>query len=476
VRARDRSLALAALCALFAAPRIGGVCTEFWLDEVWALDIVSRISSPLDVFTRVHFDTNHWLYSLWLYAVAPRDGFVLYRLPALVAGLAALPLGIAIARRDGDERAAGFALALLGGSFLLIEYSSEARGYALAVAFALGAFLAELRMRESLTPSGLLALNAGCVLGLLSHLTFLFPWAGLLAWSAARLDPRRTFACHALPLAVFAALYWLDIRHIQHGAGPEAGLWTVLGQLAALVLGFSQGALFGAIAAAVCTAVAAAGIFTLRADGSRIWVFFAVTLFAAPAVVVAVRAPDFPYWTERHFLVCVPFLLLLAASLLARASRRGRAGAALAAALLALYLAGNALHTADFLRLGRGHYAEAVAYMLERDPEPELTVGSDHDFRNSMLLAFHARALPAGRSLAYLAKDAWPADGPRWLIVHSLAQDYAPAPSYVWAGRVEYELARHFPYAGVSGWHWALYRRSAVAGGVSPGRGAPGTP
>lgn len=473
---RRAGFVFAALYALFALPRVAGLFTDFWLDEIWSLDIVGRIATPLDVFTRVHFDTNHWLYSLFLWCIGPRDGWITYRLPALAAGIATLPLAVAIARANG-ERAAAIALGLAGGSFLLIEYSSEARGYALAVFFALGAYHSLERGFTSREPVWRIAFNACAVLGLLSHLTFLFPYTGLLAWSAARALARpvrvraslvELAACHALPVAVFASLYGLDIRHIQHGAGPETGLATVLGNLAALTLGLPDAPVLRGIAAGLCAAVAAAGLWALRNDPSRSWVFYAVTLFVAPAAVVAARASDFPYWTERHFLVCVPFLLLLLASVLARLSRAGRIGAALASALLVLYLVGNAVRVADFLFLGRGHYRDAVEYMVAHDPNRVLTVGSDHDFRNSMLLGYYARFVPKDRELVYVAEGEWPPEGPRWLIMHSQDAGFEPAQSYVYAGRVEYTLAGLFPFSGVSGWHWFLYRRTDPPGDVTP--------
>lgn len=473
---RRAALGFAGLYAVFALPRVAGLFTDFWLDEIWALEIVGRIATPLDIFTRVHFDTNHWLYSLLLWGIGPRDGWIAYRLPALAAGIATLPLSVAIARAAG-VRAAGIALALVGGSFLLVEYASEARGYALAVCFALGAFHALGRRHESHQAKWLLAFNACAVLGLLSHLTFLFPYAGLVAWSLARALERpirvraalvEIAACHALPLALFALLYSLDIRHIQHGAGPETGLATVLGSLAALTLGLPDSVWARRAGLVLCAAVAGAGILGLRRDPSRSWVFHSVTLLLAPAAVVGARAADFPYWTERHFLVCVPFLLLLLGALLARLSRAGTGGALLACTLLALYLAGNAVRVVDFLRLGRGHYREAVAYMLAHDPERVLTVGSDHDFRNSMLLGYYARFVPGDRGLAYLSEREWPPQGPRWLITHSLDPRHEPPPSYIFAGRVEYRLAKHFPFSGVSGWHWCLYRRFDAGTSVTP--------
>ena len=140
---------------------------------------------------------------------------------------------------------------------------------------------------------------------------------------------------------------------------------------------------------------------------------------------------------------------------------------ALAVSLLALYLAGNAIRTGDFLRLGRGHYREAVLYMLAHDSSRVVTVGSDYDFRNAMLLGYYARYVPKDRELVYVPEDAWPPEGPRWLITHSLDARHEPAASYVANGRVEYTLAKHFPFSGVSGWHWCLYRRHDAADDVT---------
>jgi hypothetical protein len=455
---------------------VAGLFTDFWLDEIWALDIVARIATPLDVFTRVHFDANHWLHSLYLWCLGPREGWIAYRLPALAAGIATLPLGVAIARRSGD-REAGLALLLLGGSYLLTVYASEARGYATAVCFALGAFHALGRALDARAPRWAVAFNACCVLGLLSHLTFLLPYAGLLAWSVARalrrpIRPRAALAdlagCHALTLAVFAALYVVDVRHMQIGGGPESPLATVVGNLAALTLGFPDALPLQRFAIGACAAVAVAGVIGLRSDPSRVWVFYSVTLLLAPAAVVAAKAADSPFWTERYFLVCVPFLLLLLAGVLARLSRNGGVGAALGAALLLLYLAGNGARTADFLRFGRGSYREAVAYMVAHDPSRTVTVGSDHDFRNSMLLGYYRRTVPTDRELVYLSQGAWPPEGPRWLIVRDDDARREPEASLVVAGRIEYGLARHFPFAGVSGWSFALYRRTAPGDAVTP--------
>ena len=459
---------LAGLCVLFVAARVWGLFTDFWLDEIWALDVVGRIASPLDVFTRVHFDTNHWLYSLLLFGIGPREGWIAYRLPALAAGVASLPLVFAIARREG-ELAGGIGLLLAGSSFLLIEYSSEARGYALAVFFALGAFHALRRFFESGRASWCVAFNVCCALGLLSHLTFLFPYAGFLAWSIAEgltrpFRPvaacRRIASCHAVPVLLYLALYLVDIRHIQHGGGPETSLAAVIGRLSALTLGLPDAPLLPQVAIALCAGIAAIGAWQLWKSGSREWVFYAVTLLVSPACIVMARAQDFPYWTERHFLVCVPFLLLLLTVVLARVADSGRVGRAAAFSLLALYLAGNSVRTLEFLRFGRGHYRDAVEYIFAHSSASDVSVGSDHDFRNGMLLTYYGRYAPPGRRLVYFSGDGWPREGPQWLIIHSTDESHVASPQHIVDGRIKYVLSKQFPFSGVSGWHWDLYLRA----------------
>jgi hypothetical protein len=40
-----------------------------WLDEPWSLANADAVRSPLEVFTSVHSDNNHYLYTLYLLAI-----------------------------------------------------------------------------------------------------------------------------------------------------------------------------------------------------------------------------------------------------------------------------------------------------------------------------------------------------------------------------------------------------------------------
>src|SRR3954452_10860912 len=109
--------------------RIWASLDDFWLDEIWSWVKAMQLKSPLEVFTRVHHDNNHHLNTLVLYAIGRDAPFYLYRLPAVLAGIGTVLLCGWVARPWGRP-AAVTAILLTGCSFLLIEYSSEARGYA----------------------------------------------------------------------------------------------------------------------------------------------------------------------------------------------------------------------------------------------------------------------------------------------------------------------------------------------------------
>src|SRR5258705_241700 len=107
---------------------------------------------------------------------------------------------------------------LFSFSFCLIFSSSEARGYALLILFSLlafhflGRFLAS--RRKHLVPLFWLS----CILGFLSHLTYVFVWVALFAWSVLSLSKKDSvpttaaglLQLHAVPGLLFLALYFVD--------------------------------------------------------------------------------------------------------------------------------------------------------------------------------------------------------------------------------------------------------------------------
>ena len=107
--------------------------------------------------------------------------------------------------------------------------SAEARGYALAVALALAAYLALRRYLETGSWTQLPLFWASVILGFLAHLTFLHVYLALGVWSVYHFARRRAspggevvqlLRCHAVPAAFFALLYLTDVRGMELGGGP----------------------------------------------------------------------------------------------------------------------------------------------------------------------------------------------------------------------------------------------------------------
>jgi hypothetical protein len=86
-----------------------------------------------------------------------------------------------------------------------------------------------------------------------------------------------------------------------------------------------------------------------------------------------------------------------------------------------------------------------------------ITVGSDNDFRNKMLLLFYSRFLEGGKKLRYIDQQFWESDPPDWLILHSLDETASPEPWVSAAGGRTYRLTRSEGFSGNSGMSWFLY-------------------
>jgi len=55
------------LLGLGFALRLPGMMHDLWLDEIWSITLIRKLSSPLGIFTEIRYDNNHWLNSLYLY-------------------------------------------------------------------------------------------------------------------------------------------------------------------------------------------------------------------------------------------------------------------------------------------------------------------------------------------------------------------------------------------------------------------------
>ena len=101
---------------------------------------------------------------------------------------------------------------------------------------------------------------------------------------------------------------------------------------------------------------------------------------------------------------------------------------------------------------------------IARQTEGEaISIGSDHDFRNKMIVDYYSRYLPPGKKVAYVpGTGTRPEAAPEWLIVHRLGADppSPPAPRFLLPNGSGYVFKEVFPSSTPSGFWWFLYRKS----------------
>lgn len=465
----DRQARLAALTAALlllasAAIRYLAGCDGLWLDEIWTLLLAQTVGSPVEILTGLHHENNHYLNTLCVWWLGPQTNWIVYRLPAMLAGAVAVGVAGLIGRRR-SRPAALLAMLLTGSSYLLIHYSSEARGYSFAVCFALSA----LYCQESLfrRPGRPVALcTALCsIAGILSQPVYLAFYAALVIWSAWKAwfpakghERLRGLWCvsHFPALLFFVWLYEVDLWRVENAGGPIYSAGEIVAQTLSLTIGGPDGA--GQFAAAALGAVAFALSLWRLWRSDRDWCVLAVlAIVVMPALLLIATGRREIY--PRYFVIPVALMGLTMAFALAAVWESGtRPARATVFLLCGAFVVGNGMHVTRLVTYGRGGYLQAMEYLAEHTAGDDITIGSDFDFRNHMVLAFYQAYLPEPKHLTYLNTGQRQKRASEWLLVHSLDRRFQPA-AQVREGRTRYVLKEFYPYAGLSGWGWGLYHR-----------------
>jgi len=451
-----------------ASLRLVAIFNDLWLDEIWSWNLSRLVSSPVEILTKLTHDNNHPMNTFYLWALGDQRSGELYRLLSLVTGVASVGVMGILGRRYG--RSESFISLVLGGfSYFLINYSSEARGYAPAVFFALAGFLlaGETATGKSLLHRGLFWLTV--LLGLLSHSTYVFAYAGMFAWSALRSMKRgnrpgqivvEMLKIHGIPMVFLAiVIYWLNTLTI--GGGPEYSVSEVILQTILFTFGLPENQWLGVFACLAAATLLIWELWTSRREIPDQWIFYLTAILLAPALLLIAAKPSVLF--PRYFLLCIPFFLLLLARWLARVARMGTPGKVLCASLLVLYCSFNLLRFGDLVRYGRGGYSMALNSIARQTEGETISIGSDHDFRNGMIVDYYSRYLPPGKKVVYVAGTGIrPEAAPEWLIVHHIGTDppSPPAPRFLLPNGIGYVLKEVFPSSTPSGFWWFLYRKS----------------
>jgi hypothetical protein len=457
------------IVVLAAGVRVRAAHNDLWLDEIWSLDFGNLIASPLDVFTKIHHDNNHYLTTLWFYCIGPQGNWLQYRIPSIIAGVGTVVLAGLIGRERGRATAL-FAMAVTTASYVMILYSSEARGIAPALFFSFLSFHSLDRYLKQPKPATAVLFSVSAILGVLSHLIFLNFYFAAVVWSLfyfirSRWPLKSTITavalCHAAPMALIVLIYFVDARHIQMGGGTSINLLHSTSDFFTWALLPSPANWVGELAGAITLAVLISGLVILGRERIDQVVFSVGVLLIFPIVLAIASHMETLYL--RHFIVGIAFLLILFSFVLASLYEKGTWRKAISFVLLAAFFVANSFPLAALFKYGRGHYRDAVRFIAEHSRKDVVTIAGDHDFRIPMVLQFYVHDAMGTKRAQYLDHDSLPPEGPEWVIFHKESFEYPAPPAASIHDKTgnDYDLAQTFPTAPLSGLHWYLYHNRA---------------
>ena len=455
------------LYVLFSVLIVLSARGDLWLDEIWSVDFARSAHSLRELFVRFRHDNNHPLNTVFLYLVRQQSGFLVDRMLSILSGIGALVLCGEWTRRVWGRREGFVTILLAGSSFPLLLYFSEARGYAPAILFALLAFVSLERNLYVFKARRFVAFLVASALGVLSHSTFvivtiaLCVMHGVVVFKNPLDRPRRIgfFLMHQVPALLFPAIwYFLFVRHMEIGGGPVEKPIHVVGQTAAYLLGLSVASPWLWVALGLALLAIFWGSRRLKRDGRGEWIFFPAMLVLAPVLVLALARPKYLYF--RYFILCFPFFYMLLGYTLGRATTAwGRSTRWMPWLVVLMLVLGQSTRVEALVQEGRGHYAAAWARIVRDTASQDIYVGSDHDFRNRLVLTFYASRDPLGKLLYYVPQTDWSRRPPDWVLI-TQGQEFSEPPDEIPFKDVGvYRFVASYDSAPVSGWGWFLFRK-----------------
>ncbi len=461
-------VAASLIVVLGIALRLIGANGELALDEVWSLKLLQSIGRPDQIFWKINHDNNHFLNSLWLYAIGPGASVLAQRALAIALGAA----GIVVAGLWACERGPAACLvtmALFEGCFAMVQYGSEARGYSGLVLFAVAALVLCEKTLNGEDRRWWLAL--ACLLGLLCHLNMVFLfvvigiWVGFIqirrqsdlmqaGWATIKLLYPAALCTSPLVLWV---VYTLHSRVFTIGMlNPFAAdrFTSAYGLLIRAMTGLPGLTAPAFYLLLPSNALALAWLWRRALNGR--FSLYVIALVVLPALMFALRLPNTDQ--PRYFLVSGTAYLLLVGELMGIAFRHGATIRVAGVAVLLVFANQNAGFLQHFFIDGRGHYREAVQAMTTQGPA---RYGSNDAFRNPLLVDYYARQL--GASATYIPDSEWCAAPPDWYLVYAFSHDAPPATVIAGPATCKqlFDAPSVFPYWGMSGFQWSLYRKAA---------------
>ncbi len=378
-------LILGAITLVAAVVRAIGLDSGLWTDEIETLVRFAR--KPLSEIVGEYSKNNHPFYSILSHIALTWFGDHPWslRLPAVLFGVAGIPMVYILGRVIGSSRDGVLAAGLLAMSYHHIWFSQNARGYtALAFCVMLSSVLLVKGLQDGRT-GWYIAYGVVGALGMYTHLTMAFVLlAHGLGWLWLTLRgthalPRRRWSPALIGFALAATvalLLYAPMLPQVYGAFEQPSRlrevatprWAVRETLHGLEAGFSA---WGALVAVL--------LFGVGLWGDRREKWFVVTFVLLPAVLTAVgivvlRLPAQP----RYFFPLIGFGALLvvrgamvagswiAATGLARIAPSRLGATAVGTLLVGLLILANTLSLGKLYGHPKQDYEGAMRYVEAR--------------------------------------------------------------------------------------------------------------
>lgn len=457
------------LIIIFAAAAVRAplVFDDFWLDEIWSLNLASSIDSLAGVFIDIKIDANHILNTAFLHVIGEANSWVIYRSLSFFCGLISILLVFKISLVFGEKVALTSAV-MLAMCFPMVLYSTEARGYSMSIMFSLMAFLSLQRYLAQGRKLYIVLFWVAVILAMLSHFSFAYVYAAYLQWSLyaifmterTKLEKTRDFVyLHILPLFVFAYIYYYFI--LQMGvAGENVSTWHYeIAKFVSLLLGLPQSVELIFVFLILLVAAIVWVSYFLYKTQSIYGPFFLLVIIINPVIVILVA--DYGYPQMRYFLLLMPFLIISLAVCLVCLSKKIKLGASIFWVLVSVYVINSIIFTHSFSVKGRGEYLAAMRYIVDNSGGRIISISSDHDYRNYALVGFYSKYLPRTHLIKYVFQKGISENIPEWYIVHDFSRKPSASDELSLGEDANYELANSFLAANpdVIGWHWHLYKK-----------------
>lgn len=447
--------------ALAAAVRIVAAHGDLAMDEIWSLRLVQTSVRNLVDVVAIRHDNNHLLNTVVMWGLGTSLHGIWYRIPAVLASIATVWIAGRQSLRQGGTSACVVTSILIGSSYLLILYGTEARGYSYVVCLAYLSWLFLRRTEASGRWIDALAFALCASLGFLAHLTFLYCFAGFGIWTLRKFSDKRSWTlllAHVPPAATAAYLFLFFVRGMQIGGGPEVSIPEAVASTLSITAGGPLHGPGAVVVASLMCMILAMGYYQLWQQDRATAACFLTIIVLAPLVILLKTRHAYIY--PRYFIVPVAFALLLISDCVSRWWQAGRVGQVATIAFVGLYVAGNGWWTAQLFDHGRGDYSQALAWMATQVDRGPQSVSSDHDLRNRVVMEYYTHQLwPQSSPFEYIELTSLPQAGVDWLILHNF-EDEPPHSKQVTDlhGNV-YRWERTYRYQSLTGWNWWIYRR-----------------